>query len=277
MRLLLRVTVAATALLAPPGWVLANPFVPSFRDPHHIVPKPDLAGLRSLRFLTEDGYPPFHFALPDGTLTGFDIDLARAICEELKISCTVQARRFDTLIPSLEENQGDAIIAAIKMDARSRAVLDFTLPYFLTPARFVAQTATTLPEATPEALRGKSVGVLEASAHQAFLETFFPGTIRKSYSSRAAMREAVVKGELDVLFDDAISSSLWLQAQEGGGCCRFLGGPFIDRRFFGEGMAITVRKGNDSLRNALDYALAALTTRGTFTDLYLKYFPLGPF
>src|ERR1700730_11158891 len=250
-------------------------FVPSFWDPHHRPAKPDLTGLRSLRFLTEDDYPPFHFALPDGTLSGFDVDLARAICEELKITCTIQARRFDTLIDALNDDQGDALMAAIRIDSQTRAKLDFSGPYYTTPARFASLKTVGAEPATPEGLRGKTVGVQAKSAHEAYLERFFPDTIRKSYESQKLLREALAKGEIDTIFGDGISLSLWLEGQDGRNCCGFRGGPFIDARFFGEGVGIAVKKGNSQLRQVLDYALAALAARGTYTNLYLKYFPLG--
>src|SRR5450631_2838615 len=250
-------------------------FVPGFWDLRHRVAKPDLSSLHSLRFLTEDDYPPFHFALPDGTLSGFDVDLARAICEELKITCTIQARRFDTLIDALNDDQGDALIAAIRIDPQTRGKLDFSGPYYTTPARFAALTTMQAETATPESLRGKTVGVEAKSAHEAYLEMFFPDTIRKPYESQKALREALVKGEIDTIFGDGISLSLWLDSQEGRNCCGFRGGPFIDARFFGEGAGIAVKKGNFQLRQTLDYALAELAARGTYADLYLKYFPLG--
>jgi len=95
--------------------------------------------------------------------------------------------------------------------------------------------------------------------------------------SRTPLREALAKGEIDALFGDALSLAIWLQAPEGSRCCRFLGGPFIDRRYFGEGLAIAVKKGNEATRRALDQALAAVSARGTYAELYLKYFPLGPY
>src|ERR1700733_11777205 len=131
------------------GQPLDSAFVPNFFDPQHRVEKPDLTELHSLGFLTEDDYPPFHFALPDGSLTGFDIDLARAICEELKIACTIQARRFDLLENALNAGDGDALIASLRIDAASRARFEFTAPYYTTPARFVARAGATF-EATPE-------------------------------------------------------------------------------------------------------------------------------
>jgi polar amino acid transport system substrate-binding protein len=268
----------ALVLLAPqPLLAGGGVFVPGFWDPHHRVDKPDFSGLRSLRFLTEDDYPPFHFALPDGTLSGFDVDLARAICEELKIICTIQARRYDTLIDALNGDQGDALMAAIRIDPQTRATLDFSGPYYTTPARFVAHSGLSAEPATPESLRGKTVGVEAKTAHEAYLETYFPDTVRKPYDSQKLLREALVQGEIDTIFGDGISLSLWLDSPDGRTCCGFRGGPFLDPRYFGEGVGIAVKKGNSQLRQTLDYALARLSTRGTYTNLYLKYFPLGFF
>ena len=267
--------VALLALATPPALAGGGVFVPSFWDPHHRPAKPDLTALRSLRFLTEDDYPPFHFALPDGTLSGFDVDLARAICDELKITCTIQARRFDTLIDALNADQGDALMAAIRIDSQTRGKLDFSRPYYTTPARFASLNAIVAEPATPESLREKTVGVQTKSAHEAYLERFFPDTIRKSYGSQMLLREALAKGEIDTIFGDGISLSLWLDSQDGRHCCGFRGGPFLDAKFFGEGAGIAVKKGNSQLRQVLDYALAALAARGTYTNLYLKYFPLG--
>jgi polar amino acid transport system substrate-binding protein len=262
------------AVLQPAG-AANGVFVPSFWDPRARPAKPDLIEVRSLRFLTEDDYPPFHFALPDNRLSGFDVDLARAICEELSITCTIQARRFDTLIDALNEGQGDALIAAIRIDPQSRAKLDFSSPYYTTPARFVSKAELENTLATPESLRGKTVGVQARSAHEAYLETYFPDTIRKSYETQQQLRDALADGSVETIFGDGISLSLWLASPAGQNCCRFRGGPFFDTNLFGEGVGIAVKKGNLQVRQALDYALAALARHRTYATLYLKYFPIG--
>ncbi|HET6377332.1 MAG TPA: transporter substrate-binding domain-containing protein [Methylocella sp.] len=249
--------------------------MPSFWDPHHRTAKPELSNIHVLRFLTEDDYPPFHFALPDGSLSGFDVDLARAICEELRLPCTIQARRFDTLLNALNEGQGDAVIAALRIDPLNRAQADFTRPYYTTPARFVSLKSLELQPAVPEALRGKTAGVQAKSAHEAYLEAFFPATARKVYETQSQLRAALAAGEIDTIFGDGISLSLWLASPEGQSCCRFRGGPFIDANFFGEGVGIAVKKGNTLLRQALDYALEQVAAHGSYTTLYLKYFPIG--
>lgn len=249
-------------------------FVPSFFDPQHRLTPPDMEGLSKIRFVTEDDYPPFHFATPDGSLAGFDIDLARAICEELKIACTIQARRYDLLGAAIDSNDADALLGSLRIDAQSRKKFDFTSPYFATPGRFVTATKSKVV-ATPEGLAGKRVGVVGKTAHEAYVATFFPKAKRTAYKDRKAMREALQKGEIDAFFDDAITSSFWLAGTESKTCCEFRGGPYTESHYFGEGVGIAVKKGNRQLRAALDYGLALLAQKGVYTDLYLKYFPIG--
>jgi polar amino acid transport system substrate-binding protein len=248
--------------------------VPGYFDLQNRLEKPDLGALHTLRFLTDDTYPPFHFALADGTLTGFDVDMARAICEDLKIACTIQARRFDLLENALNAGDGDALIASLRIDAASRARFEFTMPYYTTPARFVARAGTTF-DATPDGLDGKTVGVIGGTAHEAYLKTFFPRTRRQAFANRGQLYAALRGGQIDAFFDDAITSSFWLAGKESANCCAFRGGPYTDSTYFGEGVGIAVKKGNDTIRRALDYALADLARRGVYTDIYLKYFPIG--
>jgi len=268
----------AALLLCFPAFCAAaqtsNIFVPSFWDPQKQLEKPDLGGLHSIRFLTEDDYPPFHFAMPDGSLAGFDIDMARAICEELKVQCTIQQRRFELLAAALNGDQGDALIAFLRVDAENRGRFDFTAPYYATPARFVARADAAF-DSTPEGLAGKKIGVMQKSAHEAYLADFFPAVARVPYPSRPAIRSALRSGEIDAFFDDGIASQFWLLAPDTQNCCAFRGGPFTESRYFGEGVGIAVKKGNNTLRRALDYALDVLARNGTHTDLYLKYFPIG--
>src|SRR5437868_12614607 len=91
--------------------------VPGFWDPRRRPERPDTSRLSQIRFLTEFDYPPFNYAGPDGNPTGFNVELARLICEELKVQCTIQLRRFDTLLQALAENRADAVIASLAVTA----------------------------------------------------------------------------------------------------------------------------------------------------------------
>src|SRR3954462_4445802 len=86
--------------------------VPGFWDPRRRPDRPDMSRLTVIRFLTETDYPPFNFAGPDGNPAGFNVDFAKMLCDEIGVTCTVQMRRFETLIDALNTNRGDAIIAS---------------------------------------------------------------------------------------------------------------------------------------------------------------------
>jgi polar amino acid transport system substrate-binding protein len=264
----------APAQTAPPD---AGVSVPGFWDPRRRPEKPDLSRVSVIRFLTEIDYPPFNFAGPEGNPQGFNVDLSRAMCEELKLQCTIQMRRFETLITALNANQGDAAIASIAATIETRTKVDFTDPYYRTPARFVARRDSPIDEVVPERLEAKKVAVVAGTAHEAFLKNLFTEVELRSYPSADVARLALRRGDVDLLFGDAISLAFWLNGTDSENCCAFRGGPYIDSRYFGEGVGIAVRKGNDLMRLALNWALFKVWEQGRFTDLWLRYFPVSPF
>ncbi len=251
--------------------------VPGFWDPRRRPERPDLSRISEIRFLTDTDYPPFGYAGPDGNPTGFNVDLARMLCEEIKVTCTIQARRFDTLLAALAENRGDAVIASLSPTADARRRADFSDPYYRTPARFVGRREGGPTDVRPEALEGKKVAVVAGTAHEAYLKALFTEAELKPYPTIEAARAALRAGEVDLLFGDAISLAFWLNGTDSGNCCVFRGGPFLESRYFGEGIGIAVRRGNDLLRHAFNWSLFRLWETGKFTDLWLRYFPINPF
>jgi polar amino acid transport system substrate-binding protein len=251
--------------------------VPGFWDPRRRPERPDLTRISQIRFLTENDYPPFDFPGPDGNPAGFNVDLARMICEELKVNCTIQARRFDTLIGALGDNRGDAIVASLAPTPALRERVDFSDPYYRSPARFVARRDTNVNDIAPERLEGRKIAVVAGTAHEAYAKTFFTEAEAKPYPTPEAAREALRRGEVDLLFGDGIQLAFWLNGTDSGNCCEFRGGPFTESRYFGEGVGIAVRRGNETLRLAFNWALFGLWEKGRFTDLWLRYFPISPF
>jgi polar amino acid transport system substrate-binding protein len=186
-------------------------------------------------------------------------------------------RRFETLIPALNANQGDAAIASIAATPDLRAKVDFTDPYYRTPARFVAKRDSPIEDPLPERLEGKKVAVVAGTAHEAYLKALFTEVELRPYPNADASRAALRRGEVDLLFGDAISLAFWLNGTDSENCCAFRGGAYTDNRYFGEGIGIAVRKGNDTIRLALNWALFRVWEQGRFTDLWLRYFPISPF
>jgi polar amino acid transport system substrate-binding protein len=251
--------------------------VPGFWDPRRRPERPDLSRLTVIRFLTETDYPPFNFTGPDGNPAGFNVDLARMICDEIKVSCTIQMRRFETLVDAISSNRGDAIIASLAVTPQVRAKLDFSDPYYRAPARFVSRKDSVMREVRPEFLEGRKVGVIAGTSHEAYLKAMFTDAELHSYPNDEALRAGLRRGEVDFIFGDAISLAYWINGTDSGDCCAFSGGPFVESRYFGEGIGIAVRKGNDLLRQALNWSLFRLWEKGRYTDLWLRYFSVSPF
>jgi polar amino acid transport system substrate-binding protein len=251
--------------------------VPGFWDPRRRPERPDLSRIQSIRFLTELDYPPFDYAGADGNPAGFNVDLARLLCDEIKTTCTIQARRFDLLLDALASNQGDAVIASIAATGETRQRADFTDPYYRTPARFVARVDSPIKDVEPELVEGKKIAVVAGTAHEAFLKQMFTEAEVKPYATAEAARDALRNKEVDLLFGDGIALAFWLNGTDSAGCCAFRGGPYLESRFFGEGVGIAVKRDNDLLRQALNWALFRQWEKGSYTDLWLRYFPISPF
>jgi polar amino acid transport system substrate-binding protein len=268
-----RPAVAAGEAAAPSRVVV----VPGFWDPRRRPERPDLSRIGAIRFLTELDYPPFDYAGADGNPAGFNVELARLICDEIKVSCTIQARPFGSLIDALNDNRGDALIASIAPTAETRRRADFTDPYYRTPARFVARVDSPIGDVLPERLEGMKIAVIAGTAHEAYLKAMFTEAEVRPYPNAEAAREALRRKDVDLLFGDGIALAFWLNGSDSAGCCAFRGGPFLESRFFGEGVGIAVKRGNDLLRLSLNWALFRLWEKGSFTDLWLRYFPISPF
>ena len=252
--------------------------VPNFWDPKRRVERPPAGTVQALRFVTTDDFPPFNFLDADGRLTGFNVDLARAICTELAIGCTIQARPFDNLVRSVLGENADAAIAGIAVTGEMRASLDFSDVYMKSPARFVVRRDAPAIAFTSDGLKGKRLAVVARTAHEAYLAAFFPEVERKLYPDADAARQALRDSEVDAHFGDGMQLSFWLQSELAAGCCAFAGGPYLEARFFGQGYAIAIAKApNTDLRRAINAALQAIYEKGVFAELYLRYFPVGFF
>lgn len=242
-----------------------------------MVPKPDLSDLEQLRFLTDSDYPPFNYFDEEGALTGFNVDLARAICEELVVECDIRSVDWSGLVPALEAEETDAVIASIRTTGESLAGLDFTDAYYHTPARFVALKESSLRDMGPGALSGRKVAVVGGTAHEAYLRDFYAKAEIATFEDGDAAREALRAGEADVLFGDGISLMFWINGTASGNCCEFRSGPYAESRYFGEGVGIAIKRGERKRKVILNYALDRLRASGRLEELYLRYFPLNFF
>ena len=257
----------------------AEPQVPVLWDAKERLPKPDLSALPRLRFLTTTDFPPFNFLDGAGRLSGFHIDLARAICAELDIAdkCQIQALPWAELDDALQKGEGEAIIAGIAATPESREKYAFSRSYMQFPARFIMPKAKAFAEPILDKLRSKRVGVVAGSAHEKMLRDYFKTVQVVTFDKPEDLYAGLKAGKIDAAFGDGMRFAFWLGGSDAAGCCRFAGGPYLAPEYLGSGMAIATRKDDTALAAAFDYALQEISIKGTFAEFYLRYFPVSFF
>lgn len=245
--------------------------------PYHIDPSardipPNLAPVPAIRFLTTPDFPPFNYRDADGQLIGFNIDVARGLCEALTVACTVQAWPWEQASRALEDNQGDALIAGLAITPENGKLFDFSSVYLALPARFVMRKGD-VGSFDPLALKGEKVAVRRGSTHAAFLRKYLPDVELSEFDGEPAALDALEKGEAKAYFGDAMRASFWLNDHSA--CCEFAGEPYFRPDFFGEGFAVAVPAGHDAVRQAIDYGLIQLKKSGVMDEIYLRWFPVS--
>lgn len=228
-----------------------------------------------VRFLTDSDFPPFNYYDEDGQLTGFNVDIAREVCEVLNIVCSMEPRSWGELLPMLAQGAADAVIASHAITAENRERVQFSDPYYRIPARFVVRSDSTLEDISPSGLAGKRVGVVKETAHEAYLRDFFPDATIVTFENANAARSALRFNKLDALFGDGVSMMFWLNGASSRRCCVFRGGAYTESRYFTEGVGIAVARGNDELAARLSRGLDLIRQNGTFEELLLRYFPMS--
>jgi polar amino acid transport system substrate-binding protein len=208
-------------------------------------------------------------------LVGFDVDLAQAICDVLKVQCSIQVRPFETLVAGLQDNTGNAILAGFDLEKASAAGLISSQAYLKIPGRFIVQKDKSFDPGPP--IPEGHVGVVCGSAHAAYLAGFFPDLHVDCFTRAADALAELKAGRIAAVFGDALSLSFWLNGPPSGDCCRFEGGAYLDDRYFGSGFAIVMKAEDRELKFAIDYALREVYRAGAYEELYLRYFPVGLF
>lgn len=242
-------------------------FDPSARDE-----APDLSAVPTIRFLTTNDFPPFNYRSSGGEVVGFNVDLARAICDILDIACTLQAWPWDQAADALADNQGDALIAGMSITAENAERFDFSLTYMMLPGRFVTRKAD-IASFNTQNLAGRIVATRRGSAQSDFIKTYVPGARVASYENEIAALEAVAAGDADAYFGDAMRASFWLN--ENPQCCNFAGDAYFRSDLFGSGLAVAFPADHNAVHRAVNWALVRLKRNGALDELYLRWFPVS--
>ncbi|MEZ9056750.1 ABC transporter substrate-binding protein [Vibrio pelagius] len=225
---------------------------------------------KTVRFGIEGAYPPFSWTEADGSLKGFDVDMANALCTEMQVKCKIVAQDWDGIIPSLLARKYDAIIAAMSITEERKKKVDFTGKYALIPNKFIAKKGAGL---NFDDLSGQKIAVQRATTHDKYLTDNYGDTVEivrygsfdEAYLDLANGRVAAVLGDASALEEGVLNKA-------GGEAYEFVGPSLTDPKWFGDGFGIAVRKQDKDLTKKIDEAIISLREKGIYQDIAAKYF-----
>lgn len=220
-----------------------------------------------LRIGTEGAYPPFNMVDSNGELQGFDVDIAKALCAEMKADCTFVKQDWDGIIPALLARKYDAIVASMSITEERKKAVDFTEKYWTNKLRFIGKKGMEL-DISAEGLKGKTVAAQRATISGDWLEKNRPGAEIKLYDTQENVYLDLAAGRIDAVLADALVNYDWLNS-DAGKDFEFKGAAVFD----GDLIAIAVRKGQGDLVARLNAAIKAIRADGTYQKINAKYFP----
>ena len=226
---------------------------------------------RKLKIGVEGAYPPFSELGTDGKIKGFDIDIANALCEQMKAQCTLVQQEFDGMIPSLQAKKLDAIVASMSITDERKQVIEFSDKYYHTPARFVGRKNAALV-ATVAGMKGKRIGVQRTTIHDRFATDTFKESEIVRYAKQDDVFLDLTSGRLDAALADQIAASQGFLSLPSAKDFAFFGPVYIDPKYFGAGAGIGLRKADTALRDEFNAAIKAIRANGVYKKINDKYF-----
>ncbi|GAD91257.1 MULTISPECIES: ABC transporter substrate-binding protein [Vibrio] len=227
---------------------------------------------KQVRFAIEGAYPPFSKTEADGSLSGFDVDMAHALCKEMQVKCVLVAQDWDGMIPSLLARKYDAIIAAMSITEERKKKIDFTHKYALVPNKFIAKKGENL-DFSKAGLKGVKIGVQRATTHDKYLTDNYGGEVEiVRYGSFDEAYLDLANGRISAVLGDATALEEGVLNAAEGDKYEFVGPTLTDPKWFGEGFGIATRKQDKDLTEKLNKAIDAVRANGTYKQVQDKYF-----
>lgn len=218
-------------------------------------------------------YPPFTSPDASGNWEGWEVEFQKAICAEAKLDCVITPVAWDGIIPALTSKKIDVIIGSMSITDERLKTIDFSDKYYNTPTGVIGPKSEAF-EATPEGLKGKTIGVQVSTVHQVYAAKYFGenGATVKEYQTQDEANNDLAAGRLDAVQADSIALDAFLKSDQGKECCDLKGMVKDDPAILGAGVGVGLRKGEDELKGKLNAAIKAIRANGTYDTFSKKYF-----
>ena len=227
---------------------------------------------KDLKVAIDPTYEPFTFKTPDGKPTGFDVDIASALCEQIKRKCVFVEQVWDSMIPGLQAKKYDVIISSLSITADRLKVIDFTDKYYNTPSRVVVKKDVKYDG--PASIKGKKIGVLKGSTQEKYAmgELKTAGVDVIPYEAQDQVYLDIKSGRLDGTVADFVEVNGGFLSKPEGKDYSLVGPELYTEKYFGTGVGIGLRKGQAALKNELSAAIKTIRGNGVYKKINDKYF-----
>ncbi len=225
----------------------------------------------TLKVGSEGAYPPYNFVKADGTVAGFEIDIANALCEELKAKCQIIVQDWDGMIPALQSGKLDVVISSMSITPARKEQVDFSNKYYNPAAAIAVPKDSDIKGTAKEDLAGKTVGVQSSTVHAVFSEQTYSDSTINNYGSSDEARMDMVAGRVDAVNDNIVSLIDWLKTPEGA-CCKLVGPVKANLEIHGPGVGVAIKKGREELVEKFNTAILAIRDNGKYKEINDKYF-----
>ncbi|MBZ2169049.1 transporter substrate-binding domain-containing protein [Marinobacter sp. F4216] len=223
---------------------------------------------KPLRVGMDVPYAPFGVRGPDGVLTGFEVDLGNAMCQEVTgQDCEWVVQAWDGIIPGLLARKYDLIISSMTITAERRNAVLFSEPYYATPSAFFTRASSEFDLSNTSNTR---IGVQRGTNQERFVAEILPDAEVVRYTTTDDMYLDLIGERLDAVMLDAPVGIQWAEDDTK----VVQSGDFIKEpaRIFGEGVGVAMRKRDRKLAEQVNAALDKLKNNGVYDELMAKYF-----
>ena len=228
----------------------------------------------TIRIAVDIPYEPFEYKTPDGTLTGFDIDLGNALCREIGIECEWVEQPWDGMIPGLLARKYDAIMSSMVINEEREKRVLFTDPYSATPRAWISQAGRGFDVKNKEDIRGLNVGVQRATLQDRYVTELYGDVVDiRRYGDIDDVLVDMQSGRLDLTFMNYPIAEEYLGVGQDGSDFERVSELITEPdHIFGKGVGIAFRKRDNELVEKFNEALEAIKNDGTYRRIMEKYF-----
>ena len=230
-----------------------------------------------LRVGLNPAYEPFESKTATGEIVGFDVDIANALCEQIKRKCVFVESEWDSIIAGLQAKKFDVVISSMSITPERARVVDFTNRYYKTPSAIVVKKSVKYDG--PTSLKGMKIGVLKASTQEkwALGELKPAGVTVVPYQSQNQVYLDIQAGRIDGTVADKVEVNGGFLRKPEGKDYGYAGPDQYDVKYYGEGIGIALRKGQGDLKKQLNDAIDTIRANGTYDKIAKKYFDFDPY